>query len=70
MVIRKCFVPGLYQLRKGKLAGMAPKYLYIIHKGRAEVIFGFIFIHGGDQDDDRVGLLFGVPTRCLFGGAP
>jgi len=28
MVRRKFFVPGLYQLRKGKLAGMAPKYFY------------------------------------------
>jgi len=34
LVRRKCFVPDLYQLRKGKGAGLALKYLYMI-QGRA-----------------------------------
>ena len=32
MVRRKCFAPDLYQLRKGKTAGLALKYFYMIHR--------------------------------------
>jgi len=35
----KCFVPGLYQLRKGKSAVLALKYCYMIHSVR------WIYIH-------------------------
>jgi len=34
MVRWKWFVQGLYQLRKGKLTGLALKYFYMIHRGR------------------------------------
>ena len=33
MVRRKCFVPGLYQPRKGESTGLALKYFYMIHRG-------------------------------------
>jgi len=33
MVGWKCFVPGLYQLRKGKSTGLALEYFYMIHRG-------------------------------------
>jgi len=32
MIRRKYFVPGLYQLRKGKLAGLALKPFYMTHR--------------------------------------
>ena len=32
MIRWKCFVPGLYQLRKGKSAGLALTYFYTIHR--------------------------------------
>jgi len=32
MVKQKCFLPGLYQLRKGKSAGLALKYFYMIRR--------------------------------------
>jgi len=32
MIRRKYFVPGLYQIRKGKSVGLALKYFYRIHR--------------------------------------
>ena len=33
MIIRKCFVPQLYQFRRGISGGPALKYFYMIHRG-------------------------------------
>ena len=32
MIRQKCFVPGLYQLRRGKSAGLALKPFYMTHR--------------------------------------
>ena len=34
MVKRKCFIPQLYQFRRGMSGGQALKYFYMIHRGR------------------------------------
>jgi len=51
MVGWKCFVPQLYQFRRGISGGPALKYFYMIHRGRKiytyihTYIYIYIFIH-------------------------
>ena len=74
MVNQKCFVPQLYQFRRGISGGPALKYFYMIHRGGQigtvgekevslqEILNGFEFVPG----------IFGavLRERYLYGAWP